>query len=628
MRYIGADSETVPFSPGDMAPELVCIQHQELGSADRYIQTVVGGAFDTIRGWLLDPGVTLVLHNAAYDAAVWCRAGLTAEVFAAYRDGRILCTWVFERLGEIAGYSTRKVLDLGTVCAAHGIPRPESWTEENEHLAREFGQFRHAAEIPEGPHRTYALDDTLVIALFARQVRRFRDVPMAALQQFSRAMFWMRLMSVWGLPTEPGVVEAYRAEVAEQLAVLREFGLEKGFIYVGRDGVLHRSFAAIRAAVTAAYAGAPPMTTPARKRKSKKPFVPQPKMDEMTLLGSDDPALIAFATYGGLMKSESNDIPMLQTGILHTRMGIADTGRSTSGRPALQNLSGKGRTRECIVPAPGHCFLERDYSGVELCSFAQVCVTELGDTSMADMINASGDPSWLHAELGGYLLGITAEELLTRREDGDELAENARTRAKNADFGFIGGLGARAYVDYVWLLSKGKIRLTLPEAVGLKEAWGTVIPAGPRYLRWVGTTEGPDGMYQAVIPGSGITRRGMFYCAAANCRFQGLAAAVMMEAGWRLAELCYLAAPGSLWHCVRVVAFIHDAFVLEVPVGKVHDVDVDFERVLREAGAAIMPDVITKSEGHAAYNLAKRMNGQKVKRVTDQNGRLIPWRPS
>jgi hypothetical protein len=604
VQYIGLDSETVPFGPGDMAPELVCIQYQTLGDGQRYITTRRAGAVDQLRRWLLDPEVTLVLHNAAYDAAVWCAAGLTAAVFAAYRAGRIVCTWVFERLGEIAGYSSRKVLDLGTVCRAHGLPTPESWSDDNAHLAREFAQFLDAEDIPPGPHREYALDDTLVIGLFARQVRRFRDVPMHALQMFSRSMFWMQLMSVWGLLTSPDAVEAYRAEVAEELAFLREFGLEKGFIYQDRDGTYHRSFSAIRAAVTLAYDGKPPMTEPAKKRKSKKPFVPQPRMDEMTLLGSEDPALIAFARYGSLMKAESNDIPMLETGILHSRYGIADTGRSTSSKPALQNLSGKGKTRECIVAAPGMGFLERDYSGVELCSFAQVCVTELGDTSMADMINASGDPSWLHAELGGYLLGISAEELLARREAGDDLAENARTRAKNADFGFIGGLGAASYVNYVFLLSKGKIKLTLAEARGLKEAWGTV------------------------IPGSGITRRGMWYCAAANCRFQGLAAAVMHEAGWRLAEACYLAAPGSLWHGVRVVAFIHDAFILEVPVDKVHDVDVDFERILREAGAHVMPDVITKSEGHASYNLAKKMRGQKARRAYDAAGRLIPWTPT
>lgn len=627
MRYIGLDSETVLFSPGDMAPELVCIQYQTLGSTDRYLVTRVGGAVAQLRAWLLDPDVTLVLHNAAYDAAVWCREGLTAEVFAAYRAGRIVCTWVYERLGEIAGYSGRKVLDLGTVCRAHGLPTPASWTEENEHLAREFAQFLHSDDIPPGPHRTYALDDTLVIGLFARQVRRFRDVPMAALQMFSRSMFWMQLMSVYGLRTDGDAVAAFRRDVAEELAFLRQMGEEAGFIYYDAKGV-HRSFTAIRAAVLACYGETACPRTPTGR----------PKMDALTLSEAADRApeehatlaaqLVAFADYGMYTKAESTDIPMLEAGILHPRYGIADTGRTTCSKPNIQNLPGKGQVRECIVSAPGTCFLERDYSGIELCSFAQVCAFELDDYSMAETINASGDPGHLHAVLGGHLLGVTPEELLARREAGDDLAENARTRAKNANFGFIGGLGHRKYVEYVRMLSKGKIILTEAESRHLKDAWGEANPAGPRYLRWVGTTELPDGTYEAVIPGSGITRRGMWYCAAANCRFQGLAAAVMHEAGWRLAEACYLARPEDLWYGVRVVAFIHDAFILEVPIEKVHDVDVDFARILSEAGAHVMPDVITKSEGHAAYNLAKKVRGQKAGRAYDAAGRLIPWTPT
>jgi predicted aspartyl protease len=78
---------------------------------------------------------------------------------------------------------------------------------------------------------------------------------------------------------------------------------------------------------------------------------------------------------------------------------------------------------------------------------------------------------------------------------------------------------------------------------------------------------------------------------------------------------------------VRIASFIHDAFILEVPVDRVHEVDVEFERILREAAAQVMPEVMTKSEGHAAYSLAKKVNGQKVKRTVDAGGRLIPWTP-
>jgi len=589
MRFIGADSETEAFSPGDMAPDLCCFQWQELGSDTRHIQTRAAGALATIRGFLTDPQVTLVFHNGAYDAAVFCAEGLTREVFAAYEAGRILCTLAFERLGEIAGYSERKKLDLGTVCKTHGVPPPPL---KDDGLAQGFAPFRDLLEIPE-PHRTYALDDCIVIKLFERQRRRFRDVPESALQSFSRTAFWLHLMSVWGLLTSPTAVEELRARAADELAHLRPAAEAAGFLRPNGT----RNMKAIHAAVAEAYGEACPRTPTGK-----------PQTSALVLSESEDPALVAFAHYGEWLKTEGADVPMLQAGILHPRYGFADTGRTTCSKPNVQNLPKKGGVRGCIVPAPGHVFLERDYSGIELCTFAQTCVWELGRHHMADAINRSGDPGYLHALLGGLLLKCSPEELLARRKSSDpvvrELADNARTRAKNANFGFIGGLGYRKYVDYVRMLSKGKIILTLEESRALKEAWGAANPDGPAYLEWVGSTELPDGTYEAVIPGSGITRRGMWYCAAANCRFQGLAAAIMHVAGWELTKSCFF---GELArYGVRVVAFVHDAFILECPLGAESAVDPIFERILREAAARVMPNVITKSE---AKNLGASMKG-------------------
>ncbi len=584
MRYVGADSETERFAPGYMAPALVCFQWQEPGGRPR-LMTRRAGALKQIRAFLIDPEVTLVLHHAAYDCGVWCAEGLAREVFAAYADGRVVCTYVYERLGEIAGYSERKKLDLATCCKAHGVPPPPL---KDADLATGFGAFIDALEIPE-PHLTYALDDCVVGKLFERQQRRFRDVPPEALRAFSRTSFWLHLMSCWGLLTSPDAVEDLRAKAADELAHLRPAATEAGFLRANGT----RCMANIHAAVAEAYGDRCPRTPTGR-----------PQASALVLAESGDPALQAFAHYGEWLKTESADVPMLLAGILHPRYGFADTGRTTCSRPNVQNLPKKGGVRGCIVPAPGHSFLERDYAGIELCTFAQTCVWELGRHHMADAINRSGDPGYLHALLGGHLLRCSPEELLRRYHAGEDLAINARTRAKNANFGFIGGLGYKKYVDYVRMLSKGKIILTLAESKALKEAWGQACPDGPAYLEWVGSTELPDGTYEAVIPGSGIIRRGMWYCAAANCRFQGLAAAVMAEAGWALVRSCYL---GELArYGVRVVAFVHDAFILEVPAGSEAEVDVIFERELREAAERVIPDVATRSE---AKHLGASMKG-------------------
>lgn len=625
MQYIGCDSESVAFSPGDMAPDLVCIQYQTIGTADAPAYAMHDEAVRRLRGWLRDPDVTLVLHNAAYDAVVWCAAGLTQEVFHAYGQGRVLCTWVFERLGEIAGYSARKKLDLKTCCKAHGISvdglKGLESTDEAKAVAQSFGQFRHAAALPE-PHLSYALGDCVVGKLFQRQARRFHDIPMAALQSFSRTMFACQLMSVWGLTANQDLTEAFAVETRAELERLQQLFTAPddmpedvaadGGYFLRPDGSCAQKDR-LHPYIERVYGAACPRTPTGK-----------PQASALILAESGDPRLEAFATYKTAVKADRSDVPMLRAGRLHPRYGIADTGRTTCAKPNVQNLPGDGPVREAIQPAKGYAFLERDYSGVELCSFAAVAARELDDWSMADTINQSGDPGYLHAVVGGMLLGCSAEELLRRRKAGDELAENARTRGKNANFGFIGGLGHKSYVDYIRLLSKGKLILTEAESKAIKDAWAGAVPAGPRYLRWVGKTERIDGTYEAVIPGSGITRRGMWYCAAANCRFQGLAAAVMHEAMWRLAVACYVT--GALPD-THPALFVHDAFILETPIDTLHDVDAVFDRILQESAEAIMPEVRTKSEGHAALSLAKRVRGQKVGRTIDARGRLTVWTP-
>lgn len=656
MRYVAFDLETAPFAPGRMAPPVVTVQWQFLDEmadpATRHIQTRRAGAVETARRLLTNPEITLVGHGVDYDMVVLMAEGLTSEVFAAYSAGRVLCTWVYERLGEIAGLTTRKYLGLDGVLQAHGVPVPDIMNaklEDGRPVAVDFERFIDQDDVPPGMHRDYALTDMLVGKAFQRQYTRFTqkgDIPLEAVARVSRTMAWLRLMSVWGLNTNDDLVEAFRVDTETQLAELRarfvqpadaectcavgtarkEEGHDEACALSGyflrADGSVMVK-ARLTPAIIRAYGGSPPMTPPSKKFPEG-----QPQRSLMVLEASGDDELQAFQHHSELVKAESNDIPMLQRGWLHSRYQLAETGRTTSSRPALQNLPGGGLVRQCIQPAPGHAFLERDYSGVELCTFAAFGARELGDWSMADQINASGDPGYMHAVLGGHLLGITPEELLRRRKAGDELAENARTRAKNANFGFMGGMGAKAYVKWVRQLSKGKIILTLEEAQALREAWMTAVPLGRRYLDWITQTERADGTFEAFIPGLGITRRGLWYASAANTRFQGLAAAIMHEAGWRLAQSCYLP-DGELYaYGAKPVLFVHDAFLLETPNDdSLAEVDAIFERILREAAEHVMPEVKTKSEGHAALSLAKRVGGRKVGRLTDERGRLIAWTP-
>lgn len=612
MRYVPCDSETERFAPGELAPELVCIQYVDPADGVAKIVTVRGGAVATLRRLLTDPTVTLVLHNGAYDCAVWCRAGLTREVFAAFEAGRILCTWVFERLGEVSGQTTRKQLDLATCCKAHGIQLDEALKQSG--LGLEFGQFRDALEIPE-PHRSYALGDVVVGKLFERQCKRFgRDVPLAAVARLSYRQFCLQLLSVWGMQTDGDAVAALSADAEAALAELRPLAQEWGFLRPNGT----RNMAAIRAVVEESYGAACPRTATGLAQTG-----------EVVLEAADDPRLQAFSEYGSWLKTVSNDVPNLRasgTGWVSTRYGLAETLRTTSsgdkkgkrtGLIAMQNLRQAAGVRECIRPSAGHAFYNVDAKGLELCTFADLCVSELGRRGMADYIAQAGDPGIVHSRVGAMLAKESVETFQARLKAKEPLATTIRTRAKNGVFGYLGGMGPKTYVEYIAKLSKGKVKLTVAEATEIRQAIFAAMPDIQAYLQWVGSTGLPDGTFDATLE-YGITRRGIWYSAAANNRFQSRAAAAMGEVVIDLCKACYIGGLSPARPCL----FVHDELLVEVPERDVHEFELAFLKLASAATQRIVRHVPIMWDGEACDRYSKS-----AKRVVT-NGRLTVWSPN
>ena len=124
---------------------------------------------------------------------------------------------------------------------------------------------------------------------------------------------------------------------------------------------------------------------------------------------------------------------------MHTNFGMAASGRSTSSKPNVQNPRRLPGIRECFTPRQGKVFAQGDFSGLELHTLAQTCVTLFGESHLAEVLNAGLDP---HTAFAADILGISYEEAVRRYEAGDEEVENARQTSKVANFGFPGGLGA------------------------------------------------------------------------------------------------------------------------------------------------------------------------------------------
>lgn len=102
--------------------------------------------------------------------------------------------------------------------------------------------------------------------------------------------------------------------------------------------------------------------------------------------------------------------------------------------------------RACIRARPGRVFCSVDYSAIELCTLAQVCIYTVGGSVMADTINASKDPGRLHTAFAAKMIGVPEDEMVRLVKAGDKKAKDYRQAAKAANFGFPGGMGAAKLV--------------------------------------------------------------------------------------------------------------------------------------------------------------------------------------
>jgi hypothetical protein len=96
------------------------------------------------------------------------------------------------------------------------------------------------------------------------------------------------------------------------------------------------------------------------------------------------------------------------------------------------------------------------------------------------------------------------------------------------------------------------------QAKQAKQIWREESPDGVAWLAHVSSTQHPDGTFDAYLPGFGVTRRGVWYNAAANNPFQELGAFVCSEATIALTEAFY----GGGLPYARIIAHVHDEWLV------------------------------------------------------------------
>ena len=344
---------------------------------------------------------------------------------------------------------------------------------------------------------------------------------------------------------------------------------------------------------------------------------------------AEDPGLAALAVYSKAEKFDTSFLRGLDVDgdppeVRAWFRTMMETGRTSMVGAIRQNMPKAGGVRECIVPRPGYVFVQCDYSQIELLALAYVIDSLFKRESSLTLAIRSGVDCHLalacHPLLG---LGLTYDVAKAHRKEGNRLLElagsdrseaecasplydwalfdrieKARFNAKAANFGFPGGMMPRKFLITA---KKQGVVLTLEQATALRLAWLETWPEINAYFEWAkGMTSGNRTARVRHLDGgadeAGHWRGGCGYTQLCNTLFQGLCARGAKVAAWDLFVACYLSPQGPLDGC-HPVLFVHDEFVLEVPVGQERVALPELIRIMVAAMLSVMPGQAVRAEG-------------------------------
>ena len=681
MGFQVADNETCLFRPGVMAPELVCTSFAAPGLGAGILHANDPRLLPLITSWLEGHDI-LAGHHFPYDLATWCAKWphLVPLVFAKFDRDEITDTLIRQQLLDIAAGEFRGVLrkfekeitQEEEVCKVHGdacinhmacgnaghlvlqnvtrIVQGAKWIPHNYNLddliyrasgrrldkntwRLRYGEFIDVPveQWPAGA-RQYPIDDSIAcLEVLLKQEVHAQYIP----DQFrqTRAAWGLHLTHLWGLRTHaPGVELLERetvAAIAEIEGGLREAGLIRTEISkltgkpTKKDG--SRNVAAARKLMVQVCetVGKPVRLTDGG----------QVSLDSDACEASENELLEDYAELTSLKAVLNKDLPMLRAGMVypvHTTFGMAASCRSTSSKPNVQNPRRLPGIREAFIPRKGKVYAIADFSGLELHTLAQTCVTLFRQSQLAVELNAGIDP---HTSFAAKILGISYEEGKRRKKNSeDKEFDNARQTAKVFNFGSPGGLGA----ENLCMFARKTYNVILTEPITpsepdpfrrakvLKQQWMDHYPEMRIFFKHVGDlmeqSEEGHGIVQQLF--SNRWRGGCHYTAACNTYFQGLGADAAKRALYLVTRACY-AETSSVLYGSRPVNFVHDEVILEVDDDAyAHDKAMELGRVMIAGANEFLPDVPSRAEP-----LLARCWSKLAKPTYDANKRLIPWEP-
>lgn len=658
-QLIAFDTETHLITDTCLAPRLVCSSIAQLQNGE-----IVGNiltrdeTFDTFEAILSDPGNIVVGANIAYDLGVLAteRPEFLPLIFLALDEGKVFDILIAQSLDAIAGGHLGKMPDGSHMYNSKGkrtdyysldlccrLVLGKSDAKSNADFVLMYGQLE-SLPMEEWPEKAiqYPIDDaknTLEVALTQMGLdtvpwpspnhrpvhRNLNDMGPQ-----TRAHFAEHLAAMEGICIDREAVSKLAQYVKDAKGDGEARFIAEGFLRppkIVRHKAKETEEAWEERKVT--------KDTKAVKRRYLQSINAEPDDSELgfvipqgieltdggdvsiarqVLEESHDDVLQAFAEWSALDKLESTYLPaMVDRYIILPRPNVLlDTGRSSySG--ILQTIPQKGGVRECFWGGEGCKLLSHDYSQLELCTFAQVCIWILGSSKMADAINAGQN---LHTLFAASLLDTDYDSLAIRVKAKEEEAVAQREIAKRCNFGFLGGMGAFKFVKTV---HKAKARICASFgyercevvgtergpicaqcwelAKGLREKWLEFYPEAPEYFDRIAKIVDTSGEIPQLVPASvdapeGVARirGGVIFTSACNTLFQGLAAQGAKHALWELTKACYLMRESELVGTAPLV-FIHDEILSKTPSDRAEEASARVETIMTSAMQLYVPDV-------------------------------------
>ena len=620
---IAIDTETYLIK-GNNAPPLVCLSYCRYDGSDYKAGVMTGPRIAEFIQRLVDMDEPIILHNASFDWTVLMRAfpHLMPTLFELMAKDRVRCTMVREKLHKIraggtgagtietaSGGRVRRLSLAGLATKYLGFDMLSQKAEGSVRYRYDELAQKPATEWPQEAIDYAGLDALVTVLVYQAQEQDFDEIDVRDQHRQVRADFALQVMSTEGITVDPESISQVEASLD---AMLNEYGdklVARGILTEDRKA----NTTLIKEIVEREHI--------ARGIDVPKTATAEVSTAKDALKATEHPDLAVYLEFKKAQKLKQTYIPSLQSashfdGRLRTRYdSLVQTGRTSSSAPNLQNLPRKGGLRDCFVASEGHTLVLCDYDNAEMRTLAQ-SVLDLAEheTPLLKMYQAHADYD-PHSYFGSKLLGIEYEEMLQRVASEEPEALEIRQRAKPANFGYAGGMGASTFVAYAQGYG---VELTAQEAQELRDAWIQTYDMRP----WFREAERAQARGYVDVPRSGRRRGRVGYTQSCNTPFQGLASDGAKDALFRVAYECYVL-PSSPLYGSRPLVFIHDEIIVESPDELAPEAGDRLASIMVDAMNKVCPDV----PAQATPALCKRwLKGAKT--VRDENGRLSAWSPA